>query len=171
MSGPDVWGPHGWKFLHYITLGYPNKPKDKDIMLYRNFFEHFKEVIPCSICRNHFKEHMKLYPLTDDIMASKIAFIEWGINMHNKVNEKNNKKIYSFDEGFQEINKYNKDCNGKTIHKYKTIITDNITAIVNNNDTNSKDTNSKDTTYIIGILVIVFIIIIISLIYLKKNYN
>ena len=29
MSGPNVWGPHGWKFIHYITLGYPRKPTNK----------------------------------------------------------------------------------------------------------------------------------------------
>ena len=30
MSGPDVWGPHGWKFIHYVTLGYPDKPTKED---------------------------------------------------------------------------------------------------------------------------------------------
>ena len=23
---PDIWGPHGWKFLHYISFGYPENP-------------------------------------------------------------------------------------------------------------------------------------------------
>ena len=23
---PKIWGPHGWKFLHYVSLGYPEKP-------------------------------------------------------------------------------------------------------------------------------------------------
>ena len=24
--GPDVWGPHGWKFLHFVAVGYPDFP-------------------------------------------------------------------------------------------------------------------------------------------------
>ena len=28
--GPDIWGPHGWKFLHFVTLGYPEKPTENE---------------------------------------------------------------------------------------------------------------------------------------------
>ena len=34
MSGPDKWGPHGWKFIHYVTLGYPHKPSKSDKLKY-----------------------------------------------------------------------------------------------------------------------------------------
>ena len=37
--GPDTWGPHGWKFIHYVTLGYPNNPSD-DIK------EKYRKLIP-----------------------------------------------------------------------------------------------------------------------------
>ena len=26
MITPEIWGPHGWKFMHYVTLGYPLYP-------------------------------------------------------------------------------------------------------------------------------------------------
>jgi hypothetical protein len=42
MSGPDVWGPHGWKFIHYITLGYPTNPTQEDKTKYANFFNALK---------------------------------------------------------------------------------------------------------------------------------
>ena len=110
MSGPAVWGPHGWKFIHYVTLGYPNNPDNNDKQNYLNFFESLKNVIPCSICGNHFKEHMKAFPLTDNILSNKKKFIEWGINMHNLVNEINDKRIFTFEEGFKEIQKNSDDC-------------------------------------------------------------
>ena len=36
MSGPNVWGPYGWKFIHYVTLGYPNNPSNEDKLKYLN---------------------------------------------------------------------------------------------------------------------------------------
>lgn len=110
MSGPDVWGPHGWKFIHYITLGYPEDPDENDKKNYYNFFETLKNVIPCSLCGNNYIEHLKINPLTNKILSNKMKFIEWGINMHNLTNKENNKKIFSFKEGFDEIKKNSDDC-------------------------------------------------------------
>ena len=113
MSGPDVWGPHGWKFIHYITLGYPNNPTPLDKSQYYNFFESLKNVIPCSICGSHFKEHLKAHPLTDEVLSNKKKLIECGINMHNLVNEINHKRIFTFEEGFKEIENNRDDCTVK----------------------------------------------------------
>lgn len=110
MSGPDVWGPHGWKFIHYVTLGYPNNPTSETKKHYYDFFDNLKNVLPCSICGNHYKEHLEFFPLTNEILSNKVKLIEWGINMHNLVNEVNRKRIFTFDEGFKEINKNNDDC-------------------------------------------------------------
>ena len=35
---PKVWGPHGWKFIHYVTLGYPEKPNNAQKERYKAFF-------------------------------------------------------------------------------------------------------------------------------------
>ena len=67
MPGPDIWGPHGWRFLHYITLGYPNNPSQEDKNTYRNFINSFKEIIPCGLCKNHFKQNLLKNPLTDEV--------------------------------------------------------------------------------------------------------
>ena len=113
MSGPDVWGPHGWKFIHYITLGYPNSPNEKDKERYSNFFNTLKYVIPCSICGNHFRQNLEKYPLNDEVLSSKEKLIEWGITMHNMVNMKNNKKVYTYEEGLDEILKNKDSCSIK----------------------------------------------------------
>ena len=30
---PNYWGPHGWKFIHYVALGYPENPDLQDLVL------------------------------------------------------------------------------------------------------------------------------------------
>ena len=35
---PNIWGPHGWKFLHYVSLGYPENPTPEDKINYKNFY-------------------------------------------------------------------------------------------------------------------------------------
>ena len=103
MSGPNVWGPHGWKFIHFITLGYPNNPSNEEKKTYKIFFETLKTVIPCSICANHYKNHLLKFPLDDNVLSNKKNFIEWGINVHNAVNKDHGKKIYGYYDGLQEI--------------------------------------------------------------------
>ena len=102
-AGPDIWGPHGWKFLHFVTLGYPPNPTEQDKETYRQFFLLFAQVIPCGICANHFKENLKKHPLNDEVMSNKNNLIHWGIKMHNEVNRVNGKEEYSFDQGVQMI--------------------------------------------------------------------
>lgn len=103
MSGPDVWGPHGWKFIHFVTLGYPNNPSKEQKKTYKTFFETLKTIIPCSICATHYTEHLKKFPLDNNVLSNKQELIEWGINVHNAVNKTHNKKIYGFKDGLAEI--------------------------------------------------------------------
>ena len=103
MSGPDVWGPHGWKFIHFVTLGYPNNPSKEQKKTYKIFFESLKTTIPCSICANHYTEHLKKFPLNDNVLSNKQELIEWGINVHNAVNKDHGKKMYGYYDGLKEI--------------------------------------------------------------------
>ena len=91
MSGPDVWGPHGWKFIHYVTLGYPDNPTEQQKKNYKDFLISLKNVIPCSICANHYAENLNKVPLTDEVMRNRENLIKWGIEIHNVVNESKNK--------------------------------------------------------------------------------
>jgi len=158
MSGPNIWGPHGWKFIHYITIGYPLYPSNDDKKNYLDFFNQLKHVIPCSICGNNYAIHIKKYPLTFEILDNKKRFIEWGITMHNLVNLSNNKKQYSFNEGLQEILDDNiDDCPGYTdmsINKPSK----SINTLVKNNSVN-----------IYLIIIIIILLCFISLKYIKTK--
>jgi len=101
--GPEVWGPHGWQFIHYITLGYPDNPTPIQKQYYKNFFELLGNVIPCSICSTHYNENIKKYPLTDDVLSTREKLTMWGIDIHNLVNEFNGKPKLSYDEALKHI--------------------------------------------------------------------
>ena len=58
--GPNIWGPHLWKALHMITMGYPNEPSEEDKKNYKSFFENLYLVIPCSICATNYKKHLNV---------------------------------------------------------------------------------------------------------------
>ncbi len=151
MPGPDVWGPHGWKFIHYITLGYPSYPTDTDKERYYNFFHALKYVIPCSICGNHFIQNLEKTPITKEVLSSKEKLIEWGITMHNHVNKSNGKKVYTYEEGMKEILNNKEQCNIS-----KEPLTENFT---NNNDNN---------VLYLSISIIIIILLVLYIIYYKK---
>jgi len=157
MSGPDVWGPHGWKFIHYVTIGYPSNPTNDIKKQYLEFFTALQYVIPCSICGNNFKQHLKEYPLTDAILSNKKKFIDWGIQMHNLVNISNNKKTFNSSNGLKEIIKNcTGDCPG-------------YTNIEINQDADNIEIFSSDNSIISMTNIILIIIIIILIFFIVKK--
>lgn len=102
--GPETWGPHGWKFIHFITMAYPTHPSKYDKDNYRNFFKDLAHVIPCSLCADNYKDHLRIFPLSNDVLSSRDNLMEWGVKMHNLVNKSNNKKEYSKEEAYKLIN-------------------------------------------------------------------
>ena len=117
MSGPDQWGPHGWKFIHYVTLGYPDKPTRNDKIKYKNFFLSLAEVIPCILCKMNYKKHLKELPINDSVLKNKISLMSWGIKMHNLVNIENSKKEVSIDDGIKMIRKNDDTCSVENFTK------------------------------------------------------
>ena len=57
---PLIWGPHGWKFIHYVSLGYPENPTINDKNFYKNFYYSLQDVLPCEKCRINYKKGIKL---------------------------------------------------------------------------------------------------------------
>lgn len=171
--GPDIWGPSGWKFIHFITLGYPKNPTSDNKNNYKSFLTMISDILPCSLCSNHYKENLIKYPLTDDILSNKIKLFNWSVDMHNEVNKINKKPIVSYDEALDLFyNKFNKSNSNND---------DNYNNDTNYNNYNKKNYNKKNydnynkknykkkdyTNYIL--LFIVIILIIFYLYYIMKK--
>ena len=156
---PEVWGPHAWFLLHTITFNYPENPSTIDKNNIRNFFYSFAEVIPCNGCKTHFKQHLKKYPLTDEVLESNENLVSWLIDIHNIVNEMNNKKILKRDEVMEYYNNEYENNNNNS----------------NNNNSNSNNNNNnlkkgKKTRYGFNYLLFIIIITIILFYVYKKKY-
>tara|TARA_B100001287_G_C22678536_1_gene529034 strand:+ start:2164 stop:2571 length:408 start_codon:yes stop_codon:yes gene_type:complete len=94
---PKIWGPHGWKFLHYVSLGYPNKPTDKDKIYYKNFYYSLQNVLPCEKCAQNYKKNIIEYPI-DNHLQNRDSLVKWVIDIHNKVNYELGKPQLDYEE-------------------------------------------------------------------------
>ena len=92
MSGPDVWGPHGWKFIHYVTLGYPNNPTSEQKKHYYEFFDNLKNVLPCKYCRDNYKKNLKESGFKKGVFKNRDTLSRWVFKLHESVNNNLNKK-------------------------------------------------------------------------------
>ena len=115
---PEIWGPGAWTFLHTITLNYPNNPSEDDKQNHKDFFHNLKNFIPCPNCKEHYNINLQKYPI-DVNLESKEKLVKWLINIHNEVNIKNNKKVYSYDE---VIKLYDNMYKGKNKVNYNMIL-------------------------------------------------
>ncbi len=94
---PKIYGPHLWHVIHVITLAYPDKPSKEDKLNNKIFFESLKNVIPCSLCREHYKQNLKNYPL-DEALTSRDKLTRWGFDLHNQVNKDTGKKQFKYED-------------------------------------------------------------------------
>jgi hypothetical protein len=99
---PRIWGPPGWKFMHYVTLSYPNNPTLEHKENAKMFFLSAGKLLPCESCQVHFSEHLVKYPLDDKVLSCGTNLVEWFMNVHNEVNKIQGKDIYTLDRLYKE---------------------------------------------------------------------
>jgi len=175
MVNPNIWGKHGWKFLHYVSLGYPETPTELQKKQYKNFYLNVGNILPCYKCSKNYYRHLKEIPLTDNILSNKEYFKNWVISLHNAVNIENGKDIVSFEEANILIK--DNTCqveytdNKQKLDKEESVdkekLVDKETYIRNKIPIHKKENlMNNDNLYLIGII---FVSIIIFLIFRFKK--
>ena len=149
VIGPDTWGPVVWHALHYITLGYPEHPTDNNKEKYKQFFTLLSDVLPCSICANHYSENLLKMPLDDKVLENKESLIKWLIDVHNVVNEMNKKPIIKYEDARKMIEE-NTECKHNIIYEPK-IISENKKEVKSNN-------NFFNIYYLFALLLLIILI-------------
>ena len=94
---PNIWGPHGWKFMHYVSLGYPDNPSQQDKNNYKRFYYSLKDVLPCDKCATNYETNITEYPI-DNHLDSRESLIKWVVDIHNKVNVETGKNELSYED-------------------------------------------------------------------------
>ena len=118
---PKFWGPHGWYFLHSVTMNYPKNPSDQEKQIYFNFFKSLENVLPCEKCAYHYSQNLKKHSL-EEALESRDKFVKWLINVHNEVNIQTGKREYTYDEVIQEYTKKMNNLDKDQTFIYKLII-------------------------------------------------
>jgi hypothetical protein len=103
---PAFWGPHGWIFLHSVTFNYPDNPSSETKQKYKQFFESIGDILPCNVCSENYKRHIKENPI-DPNLNDKNDIIQWLINIHNMTNIELGKPVLSPLEVIKEFSKKN----------------------------------------------------------------
>jgi hypothetical protein len=86
----SIWGSKMWFSLHCVSFTYPDNPTNDDKENYKNYFKLLQYVLPCCICRKHFKEHTSeggAFKIVDSIFDNKNTLTEWLFNFHHHVNK------------------------------------------------------------------------------------
>ena len=107
-----------WKLLHETSFKYLDIPTDEEKNKVFNFFNTDVKRIPCSTCRSHYNKYLESRDLKEET-KSKIKLVKWLIDLHNNINESNNKNTMSYEEVFElyneDYNEYNKKYHIYTI--------------------------------------------------------
>jgi len=94
---PTVWGPFFWHTIHIVALGYSKNPTYNDKKCAKEFYESLAFLIPCAVCREHYKNYLGKNPLTPFLDTRK-DLLKWTINNHNSVNKMLGKPEWADDE-------------------------------------------------------------------------
>lgn len=81
------WGPYAWKFLHYVTFNYPEKPTEDDKESYADLFWNLTKTLPCKLCKESYFKFISEDPV-DNHLHSRDTLVKWLYNLHSKVNDK-----------------------------------------------------------------------------------
>jgi hypothetical protein len=90
-----IWGPSFWLVLHSIAVNYPDSPTEADKKNHEAFFTLLQYVLPCGICREHFKQQLQGSDLQESLV-SKTKLFEWVVRIHNHVNRLQRKPDLSY---------------------------------------------------------------------------
>jgi len=84
---PSVWGPSFWFVMHTVSLNYPDEPSFVERRAHYDFYYNIRNILPCEMCREHYRELIKQYPI-QPFLDSKSALVSWVVMIHNQVNKR-----------------------------------------------------------------------------------
>lgn len=105
---PTIWGPFFWNTIHIMTLAYPKDPDEQTQQAAKNFFYSLQYLLPCDICKEHYKKHLEEDP---PVVSSQKEIIMYAFNLHNKVNKDLGKSVISYGEFMTHIRSLSKSSN------------------------------------------------------------
>lgn len=84
---PSIWGPPLWRSIHYIAANFGCEPSAEMKRGYLAFFKSLGNVLPCGMCRAHYKQHIRSGPLklTLATVKDRKTLFQWTVRLHDAV--------------------------------------------------------------------------------------
>ena len=160
---PQIWGKHGWIFLHSVTMAYPDRPTEDDKHNYRTFFNVLPTILPCGKCRINLNEHMSKLSL-ESALTDKKSLVKWLISIHNETNATLGKPTLTYEKVIEMYKQlYNQSKSDNKIELFT-----NTHSSQNMNNSQNVN-NSQNNIYYISFAIILGIIIIALFIWKKRS--
>jgi FAD-linked sulfhydryl oxidase len=93
----NAFGPALWFTLHNAASAYPDFPDINTQRAMKNLLISLPLLIPCLICKTHWKENLKRYNL-DIVVSTRLNLFTFLVYAHNNVNKINNKREISVED-------------------------------------------------------------------------
>ncbi len=100
ILGKNVWGPKAWHMMHSFAIHPESELSEDEIEEYYMFYKTVAYIIPCKICKAHYKDIFDIHNRFIKSGLTRQKLQKWVWNTHNIVNRRLNKKIVSFEEGY-----------------------------------------------------------------------
>ncbi|KAJ1626607.1 ERV/ALR sulfhydryl oxidase domain-containing protein, partial [Pavlovales sp. CCMP2436] len=92
----DDWGPRFWSVMHSVAFWYDDEPTPAKQKAAYDFYVSLTQLLPCNGCREHYAQLLQTYPV-DVAVASRMALLQWTVDIHNLVNESIGKEVLSLE--------------------------------------------------------------------------
>jgi hypothetical protein len=93
------WGNWLWGFIHTITIiDNSNNIQQNQLIIHKLIG--IKDIFPCSICENTYKYYLTKLNTID--FRESMALFYWSVDLHNTVNSKLNKPLWSYDQALSK---------------------------------------------------------------------
>lgn len=92
MINMYIWQHVTWLFFHKLSI---NQNPNKNIH-YENFFNSFKTLIPCGMCRNHYINMVNQESYNIKKYTTDNKLFDLTVDMHNNVNRRTLKRHWNY---------------------------------------------------------------------------
>jgi hypothetical protein len=91
------WGPGAWVSFHAMCFNFPKEPTYKDRSRYKRYYHLLGEMLPCRYCRESYVRFLEEIPM-EPYLKDREGMIYWAYRIHDRVNQKLDKKSCDFVE-------------------------------------------------------------------------
>lgn len=102
----NVWAESFWRTFYFVMKSYPEDPTPEEQAAVQAFFKSQAHLLPCHRCREHYVEWI---PGLEWAKTSQAALALWLFGLHNNINERNGRHVYSFDESIGAVKRMVRD--------------------------------------------------------------